>query len=312
MNTSSHLPRRSVVGQHRVRSGFTLIELLVVIAIIAILAAILFPVFARARENARRTSCSSNLRQLSLAVLQYAQDFDERMPRPWTGSEPDPKAYWAGGGGWVTTWVDGVVPYVKSAQVFYCPSDKYRGRFATNTKYGQISYGMNSYMNGFTERWVGPRTTDHTNWLYYAPNTMPGQSVAQIVSPSHKVLLGDVYKGSSYAGPVLIPEASTWPNIYYAYPLDIEFDKNTSWGSSASAAFSTSSPGVGRHLGGANVAFADGHVKWMKPGTPGLFYTDSGEMPANGACTGFAGDCSQYTGSIDRIKWWSPFADKPF
>src|SRR4028118_1248712 len=98
----------------RARKGFTLIELLVVIAIIAILAAILFPVFARARENARRASCQSNLKQIGLGVMQYTQDYDELMPRPWYGTsatDTDPK------------WVDVIQPYVKSTQLFTCPSD---------------------------------------------------------------------------------------------------------------------------------------------------------------------------------------------
>ena len=76
---------------HHKRSGFTLIELLVVIAIIAILAAILFPVFARARENARRTSCVSNLKQIGLGIMQYTQDYDERYPLPvWQVTWPSP------------------------------------------------------------------------------------------------------------------------------------------------------------------------------------------------------------------------------
>jgi prepilin-type N-terminal cleavage/methylation domain-containing protein len=79
------MTRRTIMKMHRqtkrsAGSGFTLIELLVVIAIIAILAAILFPVFARARENARRASCASNLKQISLGLMQYSQDYDERFP----------------------------------------------------------------------------------------------------------------------------------------------------------------------------------------------------------------------------------------
>ena len=97
------------------RRGFTLIELLVVIAIIAILAAILFPVFAKAREKARQSSCSANLKQIGLSVLQYVQDYDERFPPLYT----------------VTTGISGgymhtpelVYPYVKNAQLFTCPSE---------------------------------------------------------------------------------------------------------------------------------------------------------------------------------------------
>jgi prepilin-type N-terminal cleavage/methylation domain-containing protein len=99
-----------------VKKGFTLIELLVVIAIIAILAAILFPVFARARENARRASCQSNLKQIGLGVLQYIQDYDERYPA----------ARWGSGPSWDAprnVWFGQVHPYTKSLQIMQCPSD---------------------------------------------------------------------------------------------------------------------------------------------------------------------------------------------
>jgi prepilin-type N-terminal cleavage/methylation domain-containing protein/prepilin-type processing-associated H-X9-DG protein len=91
------------------RRGFTLIELLVVIAIIAILAAILFPVFARARENARRASCQSNLKQIGLGIMQYVQDYDERLP-------------YASSGG-TLGWAYAIQPYIKSEQLFQCPSE---------------------------------------------------------------------------------------------------------------------------------------------------------------------------------------------
>src|SRR3982751_5344949 len=99
----------------RTRHGFTLIELLVVIAIIAILAAILFPVFAQAREKARQTACLSNTKQLGLAVAQYVQDYDEMLPM----------------GAWGTTvngvsvgsrWYRDIYPYVKNLGVYVCPS----------------------------------------------------------------------------------------------------------------------------------------------------------------------------------------------
>jgi prepilin-type N-terminal cleavage/methylation domain-containing protein/prepilin-type processing-associated H-X9-DG protein len=100
----------------RMKSAFTLIELLVVIAIIGILAAILFPVFARARENARRASCQSNVKQMGLALTQYIQDYDERYipsAKPY-GYYADPQVFW----------YDLLDPYLKSKQILQCPSLK--------------------------------------------------------------------------------------------------------------------------------------------------------------------------------------------
>jgi prepilin-type N-terminal cleavage/methylation domain-containing protein/prepilin-type processing-associated H-X9-DG protein len=109
--------------------GFTLIELLVVIAIIAILAAILFPVFARARENARRASCQSNLKQLALGVFQYTQDYDGRMSGA-TGTNSSTLS---------NLWLGPYEPYLKSSQLLFCPSvKKFAGTAgaATATHYG--------------------------------------------------------------------------------------------------------------------------------------------------------------------------------
>lgn len=103
---------------NKTRTAFTLIELLVVIAIIAILAAILFPVFGRARENARRASCQSNLKQIGLGIMQYTQDYDETLPRRFTGQEAN-------------SWRRTTFPYTKSTQLFSCPSNTGN---ATNTR----------------------------------------------------------------------------------------------------------------------------------------------------------------------------------
>src|SRR5687767_15105762 len=121
------------------KSGFTLIELLVVIAIIAILAAILFPVFARARENARRASCQSNLKQIGLGILQYVGDYDEIMPRLYFTNPVSPQNQFTtnyryqdlsrGEDSTVVNykWMDAVYPYIKSEQVFVCPSASRHG-----------------------------------------------------------------------------------------------------------------------------------------------------------------------------------------
>ncbi len=119
-------------------TGFTLIELLVVIAIIAILAAILFPVFGRARENARRSSCTSNMKQLGLGFIQYTQDYDEKMPymdgavNLATGAVPAD----------AQVWDYQIYPYTKSAQILACPSDSVSPAITPNaTKYP--NYGTN-------------------------------------------------------------------------------------------------------------------------------------------------------------------------
>ena len=93
------------------KRGFTLIELLVVIAIIAILAAILFPVVAKAREKARQSACNSNVKQIGIALQQYVQDYDERIPNCWTYSYQHP------------FWLEKIEPYKKNRQIDYCPSD---------------------------------------------------------------------------------------------------------------------------------------------------------------------------------------------
>ena len=123
------------------RRGFTLIELLVVIAIIAILAAILFPVFAKAREKARQSSCLSNVKQIMIGVLQYVQDYDERLPYGtgyWfvpggSGSPPDP-----------LLWSESLTPYVKNTQIFGCPSD---GTQSMSTPWGTYNLSYCSNMN---------------------------------------------------------------------------------------------------------------------------------------------------------------------
>jgi prepilin-type N-terminal cleavage/methylation domain-containing protein/prepilin-type processing-associated H-X9-DG protein len=103
------MTRHAIAARNR---AFTLIELLVVISIIAILAAILFPVFARARENARRSSCASNLKQIGLGIMQYTQDYDELLPQRNNAAS-------------TITWRTFIFPYVKSVQLYQCPSNPF-------------------------------------------------------------------------------------------------------------------------------------------------------------------------------------------
>ena len=162
------------------KRGFTLIELLVVIAIIAILAAILFPVFARARENARRASCSSNMKQMGLAFMQYNQDYDEQMP-----------FYYNRAGIW---WMDAVQPYTKSYQVWKCPSDSspavpVAGGLAS-------SYGANAC--GYTEMNTGkngPLSNDKGNTPGVDDVTV---SIASFEAPSSTLLAMDTSGSYGY------------------------------------------------------------------------------------------------------------------
>ena len=140
------------------RRGFTLIELLVVIAIIAILAAILFPVFARAREKARQSSCLSNVKQIGLAFMQYVTDYDSRWPRPWN-NQPGVIA-----GSNYVTWADMISPYVKNMQIYQCPSLQFtQAQMAYTTTPFAYYYNMNATDGGLSTRAeaqiVAPATT---------------------------------------------------------------------------------------------------------------------------------------------------------
>ena len=139
---------------NRYQRGFTLIELLVVIAIIAILAAILFPVFATAREKARQSACSSNLKQIALAYVQYSQDYDETTPYTcYTGGVPG-GCGGAASSNYGTTLGFCLNPYIKTGNVWHCPSDTQGDSnvvTASNQPYGgfdDVSYGYNFYFMG--------------------------------------------------------------------------------------------------------------------------------------------------------------------
>lgn len=129
---------------HRRMRGFTLIELLVVIAIIAILAAILFPVFARARAKARQTSCMSNMKQLGTALLMYAQDYDNVMPMWGYGGSGDAEDNPSTG---AFTWDTVLNPYMKNVSLLYCPDNPKR----TDSGAFPRSYAMPRYVSGIPQ-----------------------------------------------------------------------------------------------------------------------------------------------------------------
>jgi prepilin-type N-terminal cleavage/methylation domain-containing protein/prepilin-type processing-associated H-X9-DG protein len=159
------------------RRGFTLIELLVVIAIIAILAAILFPVFAKAREKARQSSCLSNVKQLALAVMQYIQDYDEMFPYAYRYNQGSPAG---------TYWDDALVPYIKNTQVTRCPSVASQARcYGWNFDYLGYSWGGNTQ---------GPNTT-----------------LGQVASPAETVLLCE----SNHYGAFYCDRTSLWTTNGY-------------------------------------------------------------------------------------------------
>ena len=221
-------------------SGFTLIELLVVIAIIAILAAILFPVFARARENARRSSCQSNLKQIGLGILQYVQDYDEKYPATLT--------YTGGANNYALSrnWVLMTDPYVKSTQLFTCPSDPnslnipagqfYWGNFGAV----RVSYAYNIEIGGFLH--ADPRPVNQ----------------AAFTNISQTVMVTDA--GGAPSTTVAAPDWAKEPNSWI---LD-QASNPVVTATAAQPTINNNSIFTGpnaRHLETCNVLWADGHVK---------------------------------------------------
>ena len=218
----------SLVSRRRRLSGFTLIELLVVIAIIAILAAILFPVFARARENARRASCQSNLKQIGLGILQYTQDYDEAFPlsvvsiNAPVGTDP-------------VGWADAIQPYLKSTQIYQCPSES-------------SPPNANPASAGYTDYWMNKNAGDGA------------QTLPVLNNPTLTIMFGD---SQSTTGGALANSTARFRS-----------NGCNGAGAAGATRFDPVCGGVGLatnlggggfiHLEGGNYAFADGHVKWVK------------------------------------------------
>jgi len=210
------------------RSGFTLIELLVVIAIIAILAAILFPVFAKAREKARQSSCLSNIKQIGLGFLQYAQDYDEKhvlafqFPDAWDGTRIYPNL---------------LAPYIKNNQIWTCPSRSGAG--------GDPAYTMGYYAHyGIACRFFIRARGANASGCSPAPRG-DGIALAEMVSPAQEPL---------------VAEASYY-QVQQANPPATD-----SWGSYRTAIFNAGNGywyyAAYPHNEGRNIVFADGHAKW--------------------------------------------------
>lgn len=231
------------------RRGFTLIELLVVIAIISILAAILFPVFARARENARRTACMSNMKQLGLAFLQYTQDFDEQLPLNAANS----------GDVRPCSWDACIAPYagvkVQSGlppMVYRCPSD-----ISSNSRRSySIPYGGN-----FSDGSAVFIVRNRTEALPGAPSASVfiGEKLAAIPEPARTIMLAE--RPSSPAG-VPNTDPSFVNNTFGTYSSSYVTGPG---GSGSANSQDQARPGNPIHLGGWNYLFVDGHVKWMRP-----------------------------------------------
>jgi len=243
------------------RKGFTLIELLVVIAIIAILAAILFPVFAKAREKARQSSCANNMKQLALASAMYVQDFDEKFPAGNT-TNLTPTVMGAGVSN-LDGWAAQIFPDVKSTGVYGCPDDA----TSPTAPAVKISYAMNANCTG-------------------------GVALATFVSTTSSVLLfevsgitGDPTNATSDAGasgngtpnPANTSEADSSATPFADQGALSSGDPAATTGLyetgflsnvasiAAPNAFDSANGTGGLHSGGANYAYIDSHVKWALP-----------------------------------------------
>jgi prepilin-type N-terminal cleavage/methylation domain-containing protein/prepilin-type processing-associated H-X9-DG protein len=174
------------------RRGFTLIELLVVIAIIAILAAILFPVFARAREKARQTSCTSNLKQIGLAQMMYAQDYDERLaPYEVAHGSSHRRA---------SCWYDTIYPYVNNEEVYVCPSDEYIWRGHSSAPYtrGEFASGTGVFRQYMRASYSVIRQFSGSDRVSPTPFPSSGRKMAQFTRPAETILIFE--SGTGYVG----------------------------------------------------------------------------------------------------------------
>jgi prepilin-type N-terminal cleavage/methylation domain-containing protein len=262
---------------HGKRAGFTLIELLVVIAIIAILAAILFPVFAQAREAARKATCISNTKQLGLGVMMYVQDFDEMYPcNSWDTPPIGTADNETGNAGFLSAvqWPWRIMPYLKNKQILVCASDPGQGKNGW-TGYGlgdggcdgswgvptPISYGHNQHLFGYGGApeigvcGAGPCCFGPPpDWaVFYQP-----MSLAAVPSPASTYMLGDYARGFMETWWINNLRASNYTRVYNesAPGGGATADATEPWASRRLL------PNASRHQLGSCITYADGHSKW--------------------------------------------------
>ncbi len=276
-------------SRRRPARAFTLVELLVVIAIISVLAAILFPVFASAREKARQITCASNVRQLGLGFLQYQQDNDEDLP---DGIYPSQAVSYNG-----LIWAGPIYPYVKSPGVFACPDDPVSPRTVTlagaSVTLYPVSYAYNSnlmssyYMNGVSSRLTSPAKTvmlcETTAAAFAGMNEQP---VVDLAAPDE----GGGIDGSGNAyGTWVQGNLSPGAGIGgFQASTGNSFDLETGpMGGRVATASAYNNYGnyiavsaTGRHSGGSNFLFCDGHVKWLKGSLVSTGYAPMNAGPA--------------------------------
>lgn len=241
------------------KAGFTLIELLVVIAIIGILASILFPAFARARENARRASCMSNMKQLGLGLLQYSQDYDEKLPAGVIGSFFNSQPLGLG-------WAGQIYPYIKSAQIFKCPSDSFVPPSTTDSAIS-YSYNLAIVRNG----------DDCTSGVF---DTGINGTISKFNATAKTVMLVEItgtpanLSAANESGGATSSGYTNWySSVTEGYGINPIYNGIPTTPKFVTGQMSRGVPGGsgldpdklnGRHLNGSNYLLVDGHVKWLR------------------------------------------------